>query len=176
MTLLVRAARLDEAVGTAALVEGCYVGEGLVAADNPYVHELRDGEGRWRHADLLVAQWEGALVGTVTWCPAGSPWREIAQPGEGEFRMLAVHPQARGHGVGSALVHACLERAKAADERAVVISTIDRMADARRLYESLGFRRAPQRDWWPRPSVHLWVYRLELADRAERPGAGDGRP
>jgi ribosomal protein S18 acetylase RimI-like enzyme len=176
VTVHVRAARGDEAQATAALVESCYVGEGLVSAHNPYVHELRDGDGRFRQADLLVAQWEDALVGTVTWCPPGSPWREIAEPGEGEFRMLAVHPQARGRGVGRALVQACLQRAQQGGERGVVISTIDRMVDARRLYEALGFVRAPHRDWWPRPTVHLWVYQLDLADRAERPAAGDGRP
>jgi GNAT superfamily N-acetyltransferase len=176
VTLLVRPARPDEADRTAALIERCYVGEGFIAADNPYVHELRDGAGRLQNADLLVAEWEDTLVGTVTWCPAGSPWREIAEPGEGEFRMLAVEPRARGRGAGRALVQACLDRAQGGGMAAVVISTIDRMVEARRLYQTLGFHRAPERDWWPRPSVHLWVYRIDLADRAERPPVGDGRP
>ena len=43
----------------------------------------------------------------------GSPWRELSVDGEGEFRMLAVAPAARGRGVGEALVRQCEERAAA---------------------------------------------------------------
>ena len=49
------------------------------------------------------------VLGSVTFCPAGSTWREIAWDDEGEFRMLAVAADARGRGVGEALVRACLD-------------------------------------------------------------------
>ena len=54
---------------------------------------------------------DGTLLGSVTSCPPGSPWRELSVEGEGEFRMLAVAPAARGRGVGEALVRQCEERA-----------------------------------------------------------------
>jgi hypothetical protein len=38
------------------------------------------------------------------------------------------------------------------------------MERAHALYESLGFRRVPARDWYvPGEDVLLWVFRLELA-------------
>ena len=43
------------------------------------------------------------VLGCVTCCPPGSPWRELAGEHEGEFRMLAVAPAARGRGAGAAL-------------------------------------------------------------------------
>ena len=36
------------------------------------------------------------------------------------------------------------------------------MTDAPRLYERLGFTRAPARDWRPEPHVQLRVYELAL--------------
>lgn len=76
--------------------------------------------------------------------------------------MLVVDPAARGHGVGTALVTACLERARAAGKTAVVLSTDPRMTDAHRLYGRLGFTRLPERDWSPHEAITLLVYRLRL--------------
>ncbi len=52
----------------------------------------------------------------------------------------------------------CLDRARAAGKRRMVLSTGPRMAAAHRLYERLGFTRLPQRDWAPVPGVDLVVY------------------
>ncbi len=177
--MLVRPARPYEDDAVADLMVRCYVGEGLIAASNPYVEQLRDACGRRQHAELLVAERDGRLVGTVTYCPKGSPWTELAGEGEGEFRMLAVEASHRGYGVGLALVRTCLDRAEQEGAQRVVISTTHEMTTAHRLYESLGFRRAESRDWSPREGVHLWAYELDLADRAdraERPHRRDGSP
>ena len=78
------------------------VGEVTVAAyaefegddTEEYVHHLRDAATRDREAELWVATPDDSeeILGTVTICPPGSPWREVAHDGEGEFRMLAVAP------------------------------------------------------------------------------------
>jgi hypothetical protein len=44
----------------------------------------------------------------------------------------------------------------------VALSTLPEMATAHRMYERMGFERAPDRDWWPNPRVHLIVYLLDL--------------
>jgi ribosomal protein S18 acetylase RimI-like enzyme len=72
--------------------------------------------------------------------------------------MLAVDPSARGSGVGEALVHACLDRAGVAGDQRLVLSTLDRMTAAARLYARLGFRADPVRDWSPVVGVLLRAY------------------
>lgn len=132
-------------------------------AEDGYREHLRDAAGRARDAELALAlDDDGAVLGTVTFCRAGTPWAEVSQPGEAEFRMLAVAPVARGRGVGQTLTAWCLDRARAEGCRAIVLSTLPVMAAAHRLYERLGFVRTPERDWYPAPDVHLITYRLDL--------------
>jgi ribosomal protein S18 acetylase RimI-like enzyme len=128
--------------------------------DDPYVARLRDAASRDREAELWVATPDDSdqVVGNVTVCPQGSPWRELAGPDEGEFRMLAGAPAARGRGVGEALARLAVDRAAEQGARAVVLSSLAEMAGAHRLYERLGFERAPARDWQPVPGVSLIAF------------------
>jgi len=148
------------------------VGEVTVAAyaefagddTEEYVQHLRDAATRDREAELWVATPDDSeeILGTVTITPAGSPWREVGRDGEGEFRMLAVSPAARGAGVGSALVGLVVDRFRGEGASAVVMSTLPRMRAAHRIYERAGFVREPARDWTPLPGVDLITYRLDL--------------
>jgi GNAT superfamily N-acetyltransferase len=147
-----------------ALTVAAYVTDGLVNAGDDYVDQLADVADRLRHADLLVAVDDsGRVVGTVTFCRPGSPYAEISRAGEAEFRMLAVDPAARGQGVGEALVHACLDRAGAAGDHWLVLSTLDRMSAARRLYARLGFEPDSSRDWSPVDGIVLRAYRRRVS-------------
>jgi ribosomal protein S18 acetylase RimI-like enzyme len=130
--------------------------------DDDYRARLADAASRDAEAELWVAEAEGVLLGCVTLCPPGSPWREIARDDEGEFRMLAVAPEAQGRGVGRTLVELVLERFRADGASAVALSSLRSMTSAHRLYERLGFTRLPERDWRPRPDVDLIAYRKEL--------------
>lgn len=127
---------------------------------DPYIDRLRDTASRAREAELWVADSDGALLGCVTSCPPGSPWREISRPGEGEFRMLAVSPTAQGQGVGQALALHCIGLSRSAGDGAMVLSSLPEMASAHRLYGRLGFERLPERDWSPVPGVELIAFGL----------------
>src|SRR5258706_16387456 len=81
---------------------------------------------------------------------------------EGEFRMLAVDPPAQGRGVGEALVHECVDEVRRAGRSRLAISSATDMTAAHRLYERLGFARAPARVWRPVPEVQLYAYELAL--------------
>lgn len=127
-----------------------------------YAARLRDAATRAREAVVWVALDEGELLGTVTTCPDDSPWRELAHADEGEFRMLAVAPTARGRGVGDALVAWVLELSRREGRRAVVLSSLPEMVAAHRVYARHGFVRDPERDWSPATGVDLVAYRCPL--------------
>ena len=129
-----------------------------------YIAHLRDAASRDREAELWVADDEetGEILGAVTLCPVGSPWREIGADDEGECRMLAVSPTAQRRGVGSALMDLVVRRAREDGAAAVVLSSLAEMDAAHRIYRRHGFERVPGRDWSPAPGVHLLAFRKEL--------------
>ena len=62
----------------------------------------------------------------------------------GQLRMLHVERTARGQGIGRLLVATCIDAARAAGYRRLMLWTNDVLADARRIYEKAGFRLASQ--------------------------------
>lgn len=128
-----------------------YLADQLVDRKHPYLKELRDAPARAADATLLVAvdgdDGRGQAVGTLTVVPFGTRFTEIAEQGEYELRMLAVSPLARGRGIGEQLTLAGVDIARAAGATRIVLSTMEAMQSAHRLYERLGFERAPGLDW-----------------------------
>jgi GNAT superfamily N-acetyltransferase len=160
--LLIRPAHPDEYDAVAALTVEVYVGDGYVADGDDYVRELADVPHRADEAEVLVAVHDGEVVGSLTVAKPGTRYAEIAQPGELEFRMLAVSKRARGLGVGGALVRAVIDEARSGDFDAVALTTMFSMVDAHRLYERLGFVGVPERDWATHDGLQLFVMRLAL--------------
>ncbi|MEO6206035.1 MAG: GNAT family N-acetyltransferase [Mycobacteriales bacterium] len=159
MTVTIRRVRPGEYDVVADLTAQVYRGEGYGSDD--YEPVLRDVAGRDRDAVVLVAVDEDQILGAVAIAVSG-PWAERAEPDEAEIRMLAVDPGARGQGVGTSLVVACLERARAAGCLRMRLSTEPTMAAAHRIYDRLGFTRTPERDWYPAPDIPLLTYVLAL--------------
>jgi GNAT superfamily N-acetyltransferase len=157
--LTVRPARPDELDQVGRLTLEAYVADGYANPTGFYAAELADAARRARDAELLVAvNPNGTVLGTVTVCTPGSPLGELSQPGELEFRMLAVALGARRRGVGEALVTAVLQRATEIGAHRVVLSSAEQMCVAHRLYARLGFARLPERDWQPVPGVTLLAF------------------
>ncbi|MGA8846959.1 MAG: GNAT family N-acetyltransferase [Nocardioides sp.] len=162
--MLMRRARPEEYATIGELTLAAYE-PFLLGPEDIYRARLADTATRDAEAEVWVATEDGpdaTVLGAVTICAPGSHWREIAREGEGEFRMLAVDPTVRGRGVGRALATMVIDRFRLEGDRRVVLSSLDMMRDAHRLYERLGFARAPERDWRPQPGVSLIVYTLEL--------------
>ena len=136
-----------------------YATAGHLDPTDPYTITLRDARARDAQAKVLVAERDGAIVGTVTICPSGTMFAEVGRDGESEFRFLAVAPTAWRTGVGEALVAACEQWARENGAPAHVICVIDRNDGAHRFYEQLGFTRLPERDWSPREGVNLLAFR-----------------
>jgi ribosomal protein S18 acetylase RimI-like enzyme len=159
--LSVEPARPEDYDRIAELTVGVYV-DGRLASDG-YTPQLADVAGRAARSELLVVRdGEGRIVGSVALVLSGDFGEVTTSDVEAAFRMLVVDPSAQGQGIGELLVRACLEGARAAGKRRMVISTDPRMTAAHRLYERLGFTRLPERDWSPMPGIDLLVYSREL--------------
>ena len=160
-SLFVESARPEDFARIAELTVGVYVQGGL--ASDAYTPQLADVAGRADRSELLVVRdREGRVVGSVALVLSGDFGEVTSSEDEAAFRMLVVDPDARGRGVGELLVADCLDRARAAGKRRMVLSTDARMTTAHRLYQRLGFSRLPERDWSPMPGVDLLVYARDL--------------
>jgi ribosomal protein S18 acetylase RimI-like enzyme len=161
----VREVRPEEFEAAGRLVVEAYRSLGVPQSAS-YEAEMADVGARVMSSTVLVALADGRLAGCATFASAGSPFYELDDPDGATIRMLGVAADARGRGVGEALVQACVQLARAAGARRVWLHTEPFMQAAHRLYARLGFARAPERDWRfeeeGEPDVILLAYVLEL--------------
>lgn len=115
-------------------------------------------------AERIVAERAGAVVGSVMLFPpapagpAGAGGRMVWP----ELRLLAVAPAERGHGLGGALVDACLERARAAGAPALGLYSSASLRAAIRMYQRKGFERVPEYDFQPPGAELIMAFRKVL--------------
>ncbi|OEU85547.1 acetyltransferase [Streptomyces abyssalis] len=166
MDITIRPARDEELEGVGELTARAYLEDGLLTfgADDPYLTHLRAARRRAEHTEILVAvdTASDSVLGAVAFVGDGGEYADLAGPGEGEFRMLAVRPEGRGRGAGEALVRACIDKARERGLSRLVLCSHDGMTTAHRLYGRLGFVPAPERDWEPIPGLALHAFTLEL--------------
>lgn len=115
-------------------------------------------------AQQIVAEREGVILGSVLLYPPGTAF---STPDEGpltcpEVRLLAVAPEARGQGIGAALMKECLRRTRRLGAPCLNLHTTDMMQVAMRMYERMGFVRVPDLDFHPDPSITVKAYRFDL--------------
>lgn len=117
-------------------------------------------------AEQIVAEQESVIVGAILLYPAGSVFSPPSGPpmtrARPEMRLLAVAPAARGRGIGTALVRECIRRARRSGSAALTLHTSDVMQMAMRMYERMGFVRAPELDFHPSEALTVKGYRLDL--------------
>jgi predicted N-acetyltransferase YhbS len=121
-------------------------------------------------AEQVVAERGGIIVGTVLLYPARmvftTPKGASVTLEAPEVRLLAVAPEARGQGVGAALMRECIRRARQSGAAALTLHTTEMMAVAMRMYERMGFIRAPELDFHPAKNITIKGYRLDLTEAA----------
>jgi GNAT superfamily N-acetyltransferase len=82
-----------------------------------------------------IAELGGRRVGCV-FCVGG----DAGEPGAAKLRILLVHPEARGQGLGARLVDTAVAFARAAGYTRMRLWTNDPLVAARHVYLSRGFR------------------------------------
>jgi ribosomal protein S18 acetylase RimI-like enzyme len=111
---------------------------------------------------MFVAEQEDTVVGVVVLAAPGTPHLAIAQGEEAELSRLVVSASARRLGVGRALVGHCHEIAGASGWSAVALWSRRYQMAAHHLYESLGYKRLPERDETDESGHERLVFRLAL--------------
>ena len=128
-----------------------------------YSRDIMDVRSRLDTSELIVAENSGRLVGAVTFYPNTSPSDQGGWPaGWTGIRLLAVHPDARGMGIGRVLMDECLRRSRLLSATALGLHTTELMGIARGMYERMGFARVPEYDFQAGPEVVVLGYRLDL--------------
>jgi GNAT superfamily N-acetyltransferase len=136
--------------------------QGLVAA-------VRAALDTTEPAERIVAEQGGRIVGSVMLFPPGENYGGAAAGAQWpELRLLAVAPEVQGQGVGRALVEECVRRARRTGAAALGLHTSKSMRTAIRMYERMGFGRAPEHDFQPEGAELVTAYRLPLQQSAER--------
>jgi ribosomal protein S18 acetylase RimI-like enzyme len=156
----IRAASERDASAITDLWTEAYVTEGEGGRTTPYSEA--DFFETARHGQVFVAEQEGEVVGAVALFAPGTPGRAVAQADEAELSRLAVSASARRLGIGQALVRHCHELASAAGWSAIALWSRRYQVAAHRLYESLGYRRVPERDQADESGHERLVFRLAL--------------
>jgi predicted N-acetyltransferase YhbS len=165
--VVVRDARPDEREAVRALTERAYAEYASVMAPEAWAglaRSVRAALASDGAAARIVAERDGALVGSVMlYPPATDAYHGLAERAAWpELRLLAVAPEARGQGIGELLVGECVRRARAAGARELGLHTSASMRAAMRMYQRLGFVRAPEHDFQPEGAEVVEGYRLVL--------------
>jgi ribosomal protein S18 acetylase RimI-like enzyme len=156
----IREADEGDAGAVAALWTEAYAIAGPEGRQEPY--SLQEYFAVASTAEVTVAEDDdGEVVGVAALFPPGAPGRSVAGPGEAELARLAVTGRVRRRGIARALVEGASERAREFGAEGLSLWSRPYQTAAHALYESLGWRRVPERDDSDRDGQR-WVFRLDL--------------
>ena len=116
--------------------------------------------------ELLVAvSDEGNIAGGVVYFSDmkyyGSGGTATREQNASGFRLLAVDPLFRGHGIGKFLTNECIRKARENKHGHVVIHTTMAMQIAWKMYENIGFKRSEDLDFM-QGELPVYGFRLLL--------------
>jgi ribosomal protein S18 acetylase RimI-like enzyme len=166
--LILRPAQAGDAEILGELTARAYVAGGHLSPDSPYVEVLRDVVPRLDETLVILDAHTDRVVAAITALPHGHVMAEATEPAEWEFRYLAVDPDFWGRGLGQRLIAAVEERARMAGAPRLVLRVIHTNPRAQGLYEHLGYRHVPARDFTfpsrldPTVTFTLLLYAKEL--------------
>jgi len=144
--------------------------EGFPGVDeHPHYYKMLSNIGSFTEkpsVELLVAVNENnEVLGTVVYIGKmeyyGSRGISITEGDCVGFRLLAVSPDARGLGIGKTLCQFCIDRAKLAGAKKMIIHTTKAMSIAWKMYERMGFVRSPELDF-SQNDLRIFGLKLDL--------------
>lgn len=127
------------------ITAAAYVAGGHLTPQDPYFQTLVNVAPRLERTWVMVDV-ASEILAAIAILPDGDPLGEAAEPGEWEFRFLAVRADQWGRGLGRELVAFAEDQARAGGARGMALRVINTNPRARELYEHLGYQHAPERD------------------------------
>jgi ribosomal protein S18 acetylase RimI-like enzyme len=167
---VIRTATSADCPAAVALWTEAYFSEGEGGRTTPYAK--RDCEKAMAAGKMFAAGPPGKALGVVVIVAPGTPGMAVARGEEAELCLLAVSSSARREGIGRALVERCADLAREKDWRAIALWSRPYQTAAHRLYESLGYRRQPDRDETDVTGFARLVFRIQLSEIASTPTLG----
>jgi GNAT superfamily N-acetyltransferase len=171
MTVRIRDARPDERAAANELTLRAYAEYATIMSAAAWAGleaAMRSALGSDERVERIVALRDEKLVGSVMLYPASADAYSgaVGRASSPEVRLLAVAPNARGLGIGRALMAECVRRARDAGASELGVHTSRSMQIAMRMYERMGFVRAADSDFQPAGAELVQAYRLPLTGHA----------
>ncbi len=178
--VIIRDARPDEVDDVGSVILTAYAQfEAAYPADSwaRYYDMVGRMQEHFDAGEVIVAELDGRIIGTVTFYPNGS------KSGQGEWPegwagvlRLAVLPGHRGLGLGKLLTEECIRRCRVAGISTLALHTTDWMPLAKSMYERMGFVREPAFDFIPRSGIYAYGYKLDVSAPIKLRGHKEGAP
>jgi len=117
------------------------------------------------YSDLLdistcfVCEENEEIIGMAFMIPSGNP-TSFFQEDWCYLRMVGVHNEYGGKGIGKKITQMCIDLAKENGEKTMALHTSEFMDAARHIYENIGFKRVKELE--PMLGKRYWIYTLDL--------------
>lgn len=123
-----------------------------------YAAHIAETFVRSERDEFFAAVADGRPVGCIMLC-------QTEEPAVGQLRLFLVEKGQRGAGVGTALVDALLEKARACGYQRLILWTASPLVDAIRLYQKYGFHKTEQQPntTWSLDGETVMEEKFELA-------------
>jgi GNAT superfamily N-acetyltransferase len=128
-----------------------------VRYDDDRKRALRATAQKRREAQVLVAELDGRVIGTVAIYPPGAPGSEAWLPDAADLRHLATSPDVHGRGYSRPLLDAAEALAWEGGAKAICLHVRRGAHGVARLYQHRGFVREPSGDR-DTPAVYLEAF------------------
>jgi GNAT superfamily N-acetyltransferase len=115
-------------------------------------------ENLFETAASFVCEYESKIIGSAFLIPHGNPFKWF-DANCCYIRLVAVHPDFGGKGIGKKLTLMCIDKAKELNEKVIALHTSEFQNAARHIYESLGFEKQKEFTLYGKK---YWIYLLGL--------------
>ncbi|MEP7196095.1 MAG: GNAT family N-acetyltransferase [Saprospiraceae bacterium] len=111
-------------------------------------------------ATCFVCEDKNKIIGMAFLIPSGNP-TTIFETGWSYIRLVGVHPNYEGKGIGKKLTQQCIDTAKISGEKVIALHTSEFQNAARHIYENLGFVKLKDLDLIFGKQYYLYTLQLK---------------